>query len=194
MSKRCDTFERREKDDYPTPAIACAPLLKRLKRGTRFIEPCNDDDDTLIRHLESFGHVCVGRYNDGAETRRYPEATQLGVVAISNLPWRRDVMHPAIANLSDQMPLWGLIDADWLFTQQAAPYLLRLRTIAVIGRVKWIPGSKFSGKDSCCWCLFDRPRPDGQIHFIGRDNSRRRPSQGAGRLSDALIARARSAP
>jgi hypothetical protein len=79
-------------------------------------------------------------------------------------------MNDIIINLSDQRPLWGLVYADWLFTSRATPCLPRLRTIAVVGRVKWIPGTEHVGFENCCWCLFDRPRPDAPaaIHFHGR--------------------------
>ena len=73
-----------------------------------------------------------------------------------------------IANLSDQLPAWLLLDFDWLATQQAAPYLPRLRDVVVIGRVKWLPGTKWTGKDNCAWMLFSRPRPGGHIRFFGR--------------------------
>jgi hypothetical protein len=59
-------------------------------------------------------------------------------------------------NLSDQLPTWLLFDADWKHTKQAIPYLSRLCTIVSVGRVRWIPGTPYTGKDNCCWYLFDR--------------------------------------
>ena len=92
-----------------------------------------------------------------------------GVVFVTNPPWSRPVLHPIINNLSDQAPTWLLIDADWVHTKQAIPYLPRLQKIVSIGRVKWIPDSPFAGKDNCCWHLFDRSRLGAPaIHFIGR--------------------------
>jgi hypothetical protein len=74
------------------------------------------------------------------------------------------------------VPTWLLIDADWVHTKQAIPYLPRLKTIVSVGRVRWIPGSPYDGKDNCAWHLFDRPQPDGQaaIRFVGRTDSTRR--------------------
>ena len=50
-----------------------------------------------------------------------------------------------------------LLDANWLFTQQAAPLLPRLRTVVTVGCVKWIPNSSFTSKDDAAWLLFGAP-------------------------------------
>jgi hypothetical protein len=175
MGKRSD-FERFPQDKYNTPELAVGPLLAHLAPGTRFIEPCAGEA-YLIGHLKRAGHVLIGAYDlpDDARVKRYAEIED-GVVFVTNPPWRRDVLHPIIVNLSDQAPAWLLLDADWAHTRQSVPFLPRLRTIISVGRVKWIPDSPFTGKDNAAWHLFDRPRPDGQapIHFIGRTDSIRR--------------------
>ena len=74
---------------------------------------------------------------------------------ITNPPWERDVLHGIIENLSRIIPTWLLIDADWMHTKQAVPYMAICRKIVSIGRVKWIPESKNTGMDNCCWYLFD---------------------------------------
>ena len=74
--------------------------------------------------------------------KRYDKAKP-GTVFITNSPWRRDVLHPIIVNLSD------LIDAGWVHTRQSAPYLARLRQIVSVGRVRWIKDSPFTGKNDC---------------------------------------------
>ena len=116
MGKR-STFSRIPQDAYPTPAEAVAPLRPHLAPITRFIEPCCGDGH-LIEHLVSAGHMCVGRCDlpDDARTWRYPER-EPGIVFITNPPWRRDVLHLIIVNLSDQAPTWLLIDAGWVHTQ-----------------------------------------------------------------------------
>ena len=40
---------------------------------------------------------------------------------------------------------------------QAGPFTRRLRRVVSVGRVKWEPGSKHTGKDNCAWHLFTRP-------------------------------------
>jgi hypothetical protein len=166
MGKRSD-FPRIERDSYSTPLAAVLPLLPQLPPKTRFVEPCCGGA-ALIGHLVGAGHICVGRYDlpehDACVTRYF---VPKGAIFISNPPWSRPVMHRIIANLSDQALAWLLIDWDWLATLQAAPYLDRLRQVVIIGRVKWIEGSEFTGKDSCCWCLFGRPEPEASIRLTG---------------------------
>lgn len=171
MGKRSD-FVRRERDFYPTPSEAVAPLLPHLKPGTRFIEPCAGDG-ALIDHLTAAGHRCVAAWD--IEPQRADIVRQDALEAegsghdlfITNSPWDRKILHPLIVRLSEQAPAWFLFDADWAHTVQAVPYLPRLRRIVSVGRVKWIPDSKFTGKDNCCWHLFDaRHRP--QTQFVGR--------------------------
>lgn len=175
MGKR-SSFERRPQDAYDTPEPAVTPLLPHLAPCTRFIEPCCGAG-YLVGHLKRAGHTLAAAFDlpHDARVKRYAEA-QPGVIFITNSPWRRDVLHPIIVNLSDQAPTWLLLDSDWVHTKRSVPYLPRLRTIISIGRVRWIPGSPYDGKDNCAWHLFDRPQPDGQapIHFIGRTDSSRR--------------------
>jgi hypothetical protein len=173
MGKRSD-FPRRPQDSYDTPVEAVAPLLPHLAPGTQFVEPCVGDG-WLAGHLKRAGHVLVGAFDlpDDARAKRYAEIED-GVVFVTNSPWRRDVLHPIIVNLSDQAPTWLLLDSDWVHTKQSIPYLPRLRTIVSVGRVRWIPDSPYDGKDNCAWHLFDRPRPDRTTRFIGRVEATRR--------------------
>lgn len=177
MGKR-SSFERRERDFYPTPAEAVVPLLRHLRPNTRFIEPCAGDG-ALIRHLGGAGHSCVGAWDieprdegiaagDALALDRFA----LGLAweqIITNPPWSRSVLHPLIEHLSDLGPTWLLFDADWAHTRQAAPFRDRLRRIVSVGRVKWIPDSPFTGKDNCAWYLFDRPASQQSCAFYMRE-------------------------
>ena len=166
MSKRRPGFRHRERDDYPTPWQAVVPLLRLLKPGVKFVEPCCGDGQ-LAGHLQRAGHTCVGAYDLPVDARIARYVIEPDTIFITNSPWLRSVLHPIIVNLSDQLPTWLLIDCDWLCTSQATPYLPRLRAVVVIGRVRWI---KHTGFDNCAWMLFDRPRSDAHaaIGFIGR--------------------------
>ncbi len=171
MGKRSD-FARRERDWYPTPAEAVPPLLAHLAPGTRFVEPCAGDG-ALIGHLTGAGHVCTFASDIEprvASIRTLDALTLTGSpdCFITNPPWDREVLHPLIVHLSDQAPTWLLFDADWVHTRQALPFLPRLRRIVSVGRVKWIPGSKMTGKDNCAWHLFDRPASNTAAQFYGR--------------------------
>jgi hypothetical protein len=176
VSKRRPGIKPRDRDDWPTPWPAVVPLLNLLEPGTRFCEPCAGGGE-LIGHLESAGHQCVLASDLPTDARVTRYAIEPDVVFVTNLPWRRRFEpHKIIENLSDQRPSWTLIYADWLFTSRATPYLPRLRAIAVIGRVKWIPNSKYSGgMENAVWCLFDKPQPEAHaaVQFIGRIGSTR---------------------
>ena len=175
MGKRSN-FQRRERDFYPTPREAVLPLLPHLRPQTRFCEPCAGDG-ALANHLTSAGMLCVGRSDiePGHPTIARADAlemfwgTDLFLIDcfITNPPWDRAVLHPLIIHLSDQAPTWLLLDADWVHTRQAAPYLDRLRKVVSVGRVKWIPDSPFTGKDNVAWHLFDKPTEEPAV-FFGR--------------------------
>lgn len=176
MGKRSD-FERVPRDFYPTPPEAVVPLLRHLATGTQYAEPCAGDG-SLIDALGLAGHICVDAWD--IEPRRGgisrqdaltldPHSWDQDPIAcfITNPPWDRKVLHPLIVHLSDQAPTWLLFDADWMHTRQSSPFLPRLRKIVSVGRVKWIPDSKMTGKDNCCWYLFDKPSDD-PVEFFGR--------------------------
>lgn len=161
MGKR-SSFERVERDYYPTPLEAVRPLLHHLEPGTRFVEPCAGDG-ALIDHLTDAGHVCWDssdidpRREDISERNALINQFYLAPCFITNPPWDRKILHPLIVHLSDQAPTWLLFDADWIHTVQAIPFMPRLKRIVAVGRIKWIPNSPFTGKDNCAWHLFGRP-------------------------------------
>jgi hypothetical protein len=170
------SFERIPRDFYPTPAEAVGPLLTHLPAGTPFIEPCAGNG-ALIWHLEQHGHECVSAFDIepqspriGRRDAREPLSANTSSGAeyfITNPPWSRDVLHPIILNLSRRLPTWLLFDADWMHTRQSAPFMPFLRKIVSVGRVKWIPDSPFTGKDNCCWYLFDQTS-EAPAQFVGR--------------------------
>jgi len=173
MGKRSN-FERIPRDFYPTPAAAVLPLLPHITPGTRYIEPCAGNL-ALVRHLKSGGLSCVAAYDidfgggfpGGTDARTAKFPTEVADCFITNPPWSRDVLHPIIENLSRQLPTWLLFDADWMHTKQSAPFMPFLRKIVSVGRVKWIEDSPFTGKDNCCWYLFDQTS-EAPAQFIGR--------------------------
>jgi hypothetical protein len=178
LGKRSN-FKRKSRDHYPTPPAAIDPLLKFLRSGTRFYEPCAGDGrlrDYLVLH----GHVCTGasdvkprgpgiRQIDGLNLSAARHAQCL----ITNPPWERKLLHALIERfaLRLRLPVWLLIDADWMHTKQAAPYLAGLcTTIVSVGRVKWIANSPYTGKDNVCWYRFDARNNCGRrAIFSGRD-------------------------
>lgn len=174
MGKRSD-FDRVPRDFYPTPAEAVRPLLPHLAPRTRFFEPCAGDG-ALVRHLEAAGHVCARASDIEPQSELVERRCILrnGVLPlghnpmfITNPPWDRKLLHPIIDRLSRFAPTWLLFDADWMHTKQAAPFMPWLRKVVSVGRVKWIPDSKMTGKDNCAWYLFDQ-HAEGPAQFVGR--------------------------
>lgn len=171
MGKRSD-FERVPRDFYPTPRAAVLPLLPHLGNRVRFCEPCAGDG-RLIDYLTGEGHVCAGAWD--IEPRRddidQQDATQrlIGNIDcfVTNPPWSRPILHTLIEHLSHQAPAWLLFDADWMHTKQSAPFMPWLRKVVSVGRVKWIEESPFTGKDNCCWYLFDASS-EAPAEFVGR--------------------------
>jgi hypothetical protein len=176
MGKR-STFDRRPQDAYDTPPEAVEPLIPHLSYGTMFVEPCAGAGNLVI-HLENAGMSCQRAYDieprapgveriDALELDRDQCGGTSADCIITNPPWTRSVLHPMIDAFSWVQPAWLLFDADWMHTKQAIPYLPRLRKIVSVGRVKWIEDSPYTGKDNCCWYLFDKPS-DTPSQFFGR--------------------------
>jgi hypothetical protein len=178
MGKRSN-FERRPTDFYPTPRAAVVPLIPYLRGIRSFAEPCAGDG-ALVRHLEFFGLRCVysgdiRNGQDALELDHYGAADAI----ITNPPYTREPMHRLIAHFQRISPTWLLLDSDWASTRQAAPFLPCCSDIVAIGRVKWIEGSKHTGKDNHAWFRFDARHRVGPV-FHGRDQSEVIPPQRTG--------------
>jgi hypothetical protein len=173
MGKR-SSFDRKPRDFYPTPAAAVAPLLPHIKDIKSFDEPCAGGG-ALIDILEATGAKCRVALDiqpmrddiDCADALSIDKC--LGDAFITNPPWERGVLHQLIIHLSSLAPTWLLFDADWAHTKQAVPYLERCRKIVSVGRVKWIPDSKMTGKDNCAFYLFRSGTASAPIEFYGRE-------------------------
>jgi hypothetical protein len=159
LGKRSN-FERREKDFYPTPKEAVLPLLPHLMFKT-YYEPCVGEGD-LINHLPI---KCIGQ-SDLETNACYTQYSTDAECFITNPPWDRKVLHPIIENLRNQLPTWLLFDADWMHTKQSKDLMQYCHMIVSVGRIKWVPDSKMTGKDNCCWYLFKKEK--GVTVFYGR--------------------------
>ena len=175
MGKRSD-FDRVPRDFYPTPEAAVLPLIPHLPKRFNYCEPCAGDD-ALIGHIEKLtldGWCTWGSDIDPSGQSRTmnamdicpPDLVNIDYI-ITNPPWDRKILHPMIAHFSAMKPTWLLFDADWMHTKQSAEYMQWCRKIVSVGRVKWIPDSKMTGKDNCAWYLFDQ-NSSGSTVFVGR--------------------------
>lgn len=173
MGKRSN-FDRIEKDFYRTfDPRAVTPLLPHLAPHTRYAEPCFGQGD-LVRQLDRAGHTLY--WGSDLEPNKEPttisghlvtttcqsiDALSLTVplqqadCVITNPPWSRPILHKLIEHfIANAKYTWLLLDADWAHTKQASQYMPYCSDIVAVGRVKWIPDSKQSGKDNCCWYRF----------------------------------------
>jgi len=177
MGKRSN-FERVERDFYPTPEAAVLPLLPYLPSNIKFAEPCAGDGQ-LVDILERHGHECVWASDiepqaDGIVEADFKDVSHYELTGvykiITNPPWNRKILHPMIEHFLDKKKgFWFLFDSDWMHTKQAIDYLPHVHKIVSIGRVKWIPDSKTSGKDNCCWYYFSHIKPHlNKTLFYGR--------------------------
>ena len=164
MGKRSN-FERVERDFYPTPKAAADVLIRHMSKDNHiYVEPCVGKWD-LFNHLTEARFHCwyASDINPASEFDVSIDALTIDEqycgradYIITNPPWTRSILHPMIEHFRKLRPTWLLIDANWMFTKQAKPYLKYCKEIVNIGRVKWIPDSKYTGKDDCCWYLFDK--------------------------------------
>jgi hypothetical protein len=169
VGKRSD-FERIPRDFYETPPSAVQPLLRFLPSEVAYIEPCAGNG-ALIGRLAEAGHICTyacdidpqgprSKFIHIGDARQVKASSSVLAVTpeyfITNPPWEREMLHAIIGNLCAQLPTWLLMDADWMHTKQSIPMLPWIKKIVSIGRVKWIADSPHTGKDNCCWYLFDQ--------------------------------------
>ena len=160
MGKRSN-FERVERDFYPTPYEAVVPLLPHLEPLVSFDEPCAGNG-ALVEILENTGRLCASMSDIEPQIKQIERKDLFSITKctgdmfITNPPWDRKILHPLIDALPRIAPTWLLFDADWMHTRQSAPLMHNCRKIVSVGRVKWIPGSKMTGKDNCAWYLFEQ--------------------------------------
>lgn len=177
MSKRSDQFERKPRDLYPTPEKAVGPLLPHLPNQSQFDEPCAGNGE-LINHLEAAGHVCAGASDIHPMSKNIDTLDALNIsechgdLFITNSPWpqkngRGEPVLSLIIHLSGIAPTWLLLPADFAHNAYFSAVACRCQKIVSVGRVKWIKGSKHTGKDNAAWYLFDKP-DDGLTAFYGR--------------------------
>lgn len=202
MTKRCDRFEKSDRNYYPTPVEAIDPLTHHLGDLSGFIEPCVGDG-RLAAHLNSLGYPCLGTNDihplmDVKEHPELPTPSQYDVtsfenvealigglgakaetdfVFITNPPWPdRSGKGTPVTTMLDAMlfwaPVWFLLSADFGHNKYAKPYLPRCSKIVSVGRVKWIEGSKHSGVDNAAWYLFDDEYSGNGPVFYGKDDGR----------------------
>lgn len=178
MGKRSN-FERVPRDFYPTPYEAVIPLLPHLPEEATFAEPCCGTGE-LIFHLADHWILCnfasdiEDRFEEGGGFIDTLDALELNEehlteyghcdYIITNPPWERSILHPMIEHFRTLRPTWLLFDAGWAYTKQSREMMQYCSDIVAVGRVKWIPDSKMTGKDDCAWYQFQKDKQETRFH------------------------------
>ncbi len=183
MGKR-SAFKRREQDFYPTPREAVERVLPQLQIDLNlfggYIEPCVGDG-ALRKHLSDLTgvHNCwymldivprmIGpKEGDATDHKEMEYAKSFSKLIITNPPWS---FEPLTAMLETWRELgftvWVLLSGDWAHNLRSAPYLSYCTDIVPVGRLKWMPDSKYASKDNNAWYRFE-PYPDRTTVFHAR--------------------------
>jgi hypothetical protein len=183
MGKRSN-FVRIDKDSYDTPIGGVHSLVPHLPDRFRYWEPCAGKGQ-LIDAINALhpNAACIMRSDvaprrddilqwDALNAAGMSKLPQFDLI-ITNPPWSRPILHEMIAIFAEIAPTWLLFDADWMHTKQSSPYMDYCQKVVSIGRIKWFPDSPHTGKDNCCWYLFDKHSGhDGNFTiFIPRKDS-----------------------
>jgi hypothetical protein len=170
MGKRTSgEYERDPRDYHPTPYKATLPLKPHLLRIRTFAEPCCGDG-RLVRHLESFGLICVyaGDISTGRDALDLTAADLNGAdTCLTNPPFSK-TMQPLLrrqmTHFMDIAPsTWLLLPHDFAQNKWFAPFHLHCTDIQPIGRVKWIEGTEHSGFENASWYRLQGDHAAGPI-------------------------------
>ena len=160
MGKRSD-FKRRKNDAYDTPLQAVLPLIPYLVPESSFCEPCAGKG-MLIMYLQRQGFHCNAAYD--IETRENNIETMDALTLdktdlkgadyiVTNPAWTRQILHPTIDVFRKITTTWLLLDAPWMHTKQAKPYMEYCSLIVSVGRISWMENG-VSSLDDSCWYRF----------------------------------------
>lgn len=154
MTHKGQKFPRIPQDRYYTPFRPVVPLIPYISHVEHFAEPCAGGGD-LIRHLSYFGKSCI-YHNDldnGVDARTDPALEAVDRI-ITNPPYKWSVLQPMIARFMRIAETWLLLETDFLFNGQSAPFLRHCSDVVPVGRVNWFPGTKFESRKHYAWFCF----------------------------------------
>lgn len=127
----------------------------------------------LIDHLEKIGGNCLLKSDiepqrDDIQQIDFFTLDKFPATVITNSPWDRKILHPIIDKLiTETDECWLLFDANWQYTKQSSQYIKYCERIVAIGRLKWFPDSKMTGKDDAAWYKFTNKKHE-YTRFYGR--------------------------
>lgn len=181
MGKRSE-FKRVERDYYCTFDLKAGAAIKPfIEDVNNYAEPFAGRGD-LIQNLKDndvkakcvlFSDIepqdsSIDKFDAFSLTREDFLFREVDAI-ISNPPWNRKLLHKSIEHFAPIIQTWFLLDANWLFTKQAFPYINKYLTdVITIGRLKWIENTSMTGKDDCCWMRFSYDKEE-TTRFFGRN-------------------------
>lgn len=149
-------FPRKKHDEYLTPFKAARPLAPFLTGIRTFVEPCCGDG-RLIRHVESFGPLCIysGDIQTGTDALTdVVLARTITDAIITNPPYTEEILLPMIERFSRIAPTWLLLEANFKYNQYSTPYIPMCSDIVPVGRVKWFEDTDDGSKQNYAWYRF----------------------------------------
>lgn len=175
-------MDRVPQDFYPTPREAVIPLFNYLNPNAQqfFMAPFYGDG-RLVLHIEEItkqNWICnyaadIEPRVDNVVKRDYNEsipvmeekcriAKENGIrrpIIIENPPWINTSasgyqLNDIIDKFSRITTTCLLLDGNYLFNKKSSPLMEYCKAVIPIGRVKWIEGSKYTGKENCAWFVF----------------------------------------
>lgn len=155
MGKRSD-FQRRAHDEYLTPFNAALPIAPFLTGIRTFAEPCRADG-RLIRHIESFGPLCIHDGDIQTGTDALTDETLRNIIVdaiITNPPYTWQILKEMLELFPRIAPTWLLLEADFKHNARSAPFIPMCSDIVSIGRIKWFEDTEHEGKDNYAWYRF----------------------------------------
>jgi hypothetical protein len=90
-----------------------------------------------VNHLESHGLRCVyqGDIADGQDALAITDYGDADTI-ITNPPYTRPLMHALVERFTRILPTWLLLESDWAYTKQAAPFMSCCSDIVSVGRLR----------------------------------------------------------
>src|SRR5262249_14482224 len=124
MGKRSKFPKQNEdsRDFWTTPIEPMLHLIPQLRGIRTFAEPCCGDG-AMVRHLESFGLICVyaGDIRHGQDALAHNRYGDIDAI-ITNPPWTRKWLFPLIAHFQRIAPTWLLFQQDASANLASVPY------------------------------------------------------------------------
>lgn len=169
-------YVKRPRDAYFTPYEAVTPLFFHLPRGFTFLEPCAGNGqltDALVHYFEA---TPLLELDIEPQDKRITQGDATALIdsgqdyIITNPPFSWEMLVPLMHRFMNIGQTVLLLPADYMHNIRFSPFMSYCNKVVSIGRVKWIEGSKTTGRENYCWYFFSPYYAGKQMTiFIGRE-------------------------